>query len=337
MRAFCLSIHAQYRCRHSGACCTAGWPIPIEAERVASLRAAGVGAPTGAHATFVPAPDNPGLFRVAASAAGACVFFDKDHGRLCTIHRDAGESLMPSACRNFPRVALRDGRGMFVTLSHYCPTAARLLLSSADISIVEAPATLTLSGDVEGLDATSVLPPLLRPGMLADLEGYGAWEREAIGILNHRVRAAADALAVIRSATRDVVSWSPGTGSLAARVERAFATAAFAAPPPARPRSPLDLPTRAFLAAHLFANWAAYQTGGPSAVVDALDDVLALLQAELAERGLDRDRKSGVVRSEDIDDLFVDAIRAVDLRVRHTGDHTTSHVRTGSLSSLRRD
>ncbi|MGH9307951.1 MAG: YkgJ family cysteine cluster protein [Vicinamibacterales bacterium] len=336
MRAFCLSIHARYRCRHSGACCTAGWPIPIEAERAASLRTRGVGAHTGAQATFVPAPGNPGLLHVAASAAGACVFFDEAHGRLCTIHRDAGEAVMPSACRNFPRVALRDGRGLFVTLSHYCPTAARLLLSASEISIVEAPATMTLSGDVEGLDASGVLPPLLRPDMLADLEGYGAWERAGIGILGDRVRRAADALAVIRSATRDAVSWRPGPESLAARVERAFARADVATPPPARSRSPLDLPTKAFLAAHLIANWAAYQNGGLSAVVEALDDVLAVLQAELAERGLDREMTS-VARPEDIADRFVDAVRAVDLRVRHTTDHTTPHVRTGSLPSLRHD
>ena len=28
--AYCLSIHARYPCAHSGACCTAGWPIPVE-------------------------------------------------------------------------------------------------------------------------------------------------------------------------------------------------------------------------------------------------------------------------------------------------------------------
>ena len=27
---FALSIHADYRCRHSGACCTADWDVPVE-------------------------------------------------------------------------------------------------------------------------------------------------------------------------------------------------------------------------------------------------------------------------------------------------------------------
>ena len=31
----CLSFHATYRCRHSGDCCTARWPIPIEPDALA--------------------------------------------------------------------------------------------------------------------------------------------------------------------------------------------------------------------------------------------------------------------------------------------------------------
>ena len=336
MRAFCLSIHAQYRCRHSGACCTAGWPIPVERERVAMLRAVGVTPHAGAPATFVPSPGNAALLTIARSGTGACLFFDEDHGRLCTIHRDAGEALMPTACRNFPRVALRDGRGLFVTLSHHCPTAARLLLAASHISIVEAPPMLTLCGEVDGLDATAVLPPLLRPGMLTDLEGYGAWEREGIGILNHRGRSAVDALAVIRSATRAVVDWRPGAESLAARVQHAFARAAFEAPRSVPVPSPLARPTKAFLAAHLFASWAAYQHGGLSAVVDAVDEVLAMVRAQLGDRDVDREWTS-LTQAEDAGDRFVAAVRAVDLRLRHTGDHTTPHVRTGSLPALRHD
>ena len=43
----------------------------------------------------------------------------------------------------------------------------------------QAPPGLALDGALEGLDATAVLPPLLRPNLLTDLEGYGAWERRA--------------------------------------------------------------------------------------------------------------------------------------------------------------
>jgi len=30
MAVFALSIHADYRCRHSGACCSADWDVPVE-------------------------------------------------------------------------------------------------------------------------------------------------------------------------------------------------------------------------------------------------------------------------------------------------------------------
>ena len=43
-RIYSLSIHADYRCGHSGACCTSGWPIPVEqptAERLAESIGAG--------------------------------------------------------------------------------------------------------------------------------------------------------------------------------------------------------------------------------------------------------------------------------------------------------
>jgi Fe-S-cluster containining protein len=335
MRAFCLSIHAKYRCRHSGACCTAGWPIPIDAGRVATLRQAGVAPHTGAHAAFVPSPRDPSVLTVATSMSGACVFFDAGHGRLCTIHRDAGEALMPSACRNFPRIALRDSRGVFVTLSHYCPTAARLLLDVGDITIVEAPPLLTLSDAVEGLDATGVLPPLLRPGMLTDLDGYGAWEREAVAVLNRRDRAAEDALAVIRQATSDVIDWRPGAETLADRVLRAFARATSAHRPTRQARRPLDRAANAFLAAHLFGNWVAYQNGGPGAVVEYLGNVLALLRVALSEYRFD-DERADSTGSDGAEEAFVSAVRSVDLRVRHTGDRTTHHVGTPSLSALRR-
>ena len=177
--AYCLSFHAAYRCERSGACCTAGWPIPIEPARVSVLQARGILARAAA---VVEENGAPAL--VVKNANGSCVFYDADHSGLCAIHRDGGPHLMPSACRNFPRVSLRDARGVFVTLSHYCPTAAGLLVDARYIAIVPAPASLSLDGDAEGLDATAVMPPLLRRGMLMDFDGYAAWEQEAIAVFD---------------------------------------------------------------------------------------------------------------------------------------------------------
>ena len=312
MRAFCLSIHAGYACAHSGACCTAGWPIRIERERLAAigLRAGAAVGPTGGLA--VGGAD----VLLGTGADGACVFFDAAGGRLCAIHRDAGEAQLPSACRNFPRVALRDGRGLFVTLSHYCPTAARLLLDAGAIAIVEAPSSLTLSGEVEGLEAADVMPPLLRPGMLADLDGYAAWERMGIAVLNERQYSPESAVAIIAAATAEACAWSPGRDTLAERVTHAFDRARDQRPQEGGEEGRLERATKAFLAAHFFASWAAYQGGGLTAVVDGLASLLARVGPARAGAA-----------------SFISAVRAADLRVRHTMEE---HVRPRPLPALRR-
>jgi hypothetical protein len=254
----------------------------------------------------------PSSLVLGETGDGACVFFEATAGRLCAIHRTVGPALLPVACRNFPRVALRDPRGLFVTLSHYCPTAARLLLSPTRLAIVAAPASLTLDGQADGLDATGVLPPLLRPGMLITLEGYTAWEQQAVGVLgdDDRDLDAADALDIVRRATAAVCVWEPGSRSLAASIEEAFAAAG--ANVGSRPRSgnrAVQRALRRFLAAHAFASWAAYQEGGLLAIVRSLENAYALVTGELAAA------RSGMNCEED---SLVAAIRATDFQLRHT-------------------
>ena len=228
---------------------------------------------------------------------GACVFFEPGRERHCAVHRLAGEDLLPSSCRHFPRVVLRDARGTFITLSCFCPTAAGMLEDDIPLAIVEAPASLALNGNLEGLDATAVLPPLLRPGVLTDYDGYSAWEHAAITVLDRDDLDARASLDVIAEATAHAQRWAPGTTTLADHVAEAFADAAA----PARDRSALESrPLRMFLAAHLFASWAAYQSGGLSRVVSAGREALALVEEELA---------GGV--------SFVDAVRATDRKLRH--------------------
>jgi Fe-S-cluster containining protein len=324
VRAFCLTIHAAYKCGHSGACCTAGWPISIEAHRVTGLRRRGLLAPGRTPAVLLEEPGEHGSgrrFTLGTTDDGACAFYDADHGRLCSIQRDGGVELMPSACRNFPRVTLRDPRGVFVTLSHFCPTAARLLLSAGRIAVVDSPPSLSLEGEVEGLDATEVLPPLLRPGMLMDLEGYSAWEREGLAVLDDRGYTARQALDIIGEATADVREWRPGRDALATRVARAFERSRTILDAPHHdPQAPFEYPTKAFLAAHLFASWAAYQGTGLTAVVQSVESALALVGNSIGD-----------------EQAFVNAVRAADLRLRHSGNDRPSHVSPGSLPALRRN
>jgi hypothetical protein len=296
MGAFCLTFHARYACAQSGACCTAGWPIPIESERLKNLVRCTAGARGGAADTPVNS--------IPIAADGACIFFDRHRGRLCAIQRDLGIEAMPTACRNFPRVSLRDPRGIFITLSHFCPTAARLLLHADDIAIVEAPPSLSLHGAVDGLDATTVMPPLLRPGMLMDFEGYTIWERAAIGVLNDRRYSARFAVDLIAQATQDASGWGPGGEPLASRIGTAFDRAR-SSPEPCQDtrQQPYEHPVKAFLAAHLFASWAGYQGGGMKSIVDAVSTALDLVGTEFSN-----------------DNDFIDAARAADLRLRHSAD-----------------
>ena len=188
MAVWCLAFHAAWLCRHSGACCRAGWSIPVEGPAFETLRRH-FGSREDAGQLFVHEGHMPegAAAIVGTRHNGACVFFDEvANERRCEIHRTLGASSLPLACRQFPRVAMQDRRGTFVTLSHFCPTAAGLLLEATSFDVVQAPPGLALDGALEGLDATAVLPPLLRPNLLTDLDGYGAWERRALGSLADR-------------------------------------------------------------------------------------------------------------------------------------------------------
>jgi hypothetical protein len=217
MPSWCLSVHAPWRCRHAGACCRTGWTIPVEGPAFEKLRVH-FDRPEERFITGGPLPEGAAAV-LAADENGTCRFHE---GQRCAIHRELGPGVMPVACQQFPRQVLRDGRGTFITLSHYCPTAAGLLLEGGPLTIVEAPLSLTLNGTVEGLDATDVLPPLLRPGLLTDLEGYGEWERQSLGVLTSDRWSADAAIEQIAAATSIVTQWEPGRVSLRETVVAAF-------------------------------------------------------------------------------------------------------------------
>ena len=121
---------------------------------------------------------------IALTPAGGCLFH-QDPG--CAIHAALGHDAIPASCQHFPRVCLIDSRGVFVTLSHFCPTAAGLLFEPQDtVTIVEGPSALPGGALPEGLDARDALPPLQSPKRLMDLADYGAWEREMVRVLTTR-------------------------------------------------------------------------------------------------------------------------------------------------------
>ena len=236
----CLSVHAHYHCRHAGACCES-WTVPAE-PRVIQLVATRAIRREGVHgALFVEStnPHDTERWNMARDADGRCVFFDRDAGRLCAIHLDAGAGALPSACRHFPRKILRDRRGTFISLSHFCPTAAAMLLALDPLRIVDAHPPLRLSEPVEGMDAADAFPPLVRPGVLSDLDGYDAWERSCVATFARADLCVQDALDLVAAATEDVRGWQPGGVPLADRVHAAFRVALpeAGADPHAQPRA----------------------------------------------------------------------------------------------------
>ena len=148
-------------------------------------------------------------------------FFERGSGvtpHRCAIHRAAGQDAKPVACRQFPRVSLQDARGISVSLSHFCPTAAELLFDPViPLEIVEGPPAFPPGDSYDGLNAIDALPPLVAPGMLMDLEAYDAWEHHMIAVLDRPSSpdAALDRLAVDVERLR---GWRPAHGPLVATI-----------------------------------------------------------------------------------------------------------------------
>ncbi len=332
-RIFSLNAHAAYACRHSGACCTAGWSIPVESRTWPLVR------------TDWLLPDD----------SGACPQYDRP-SRRCRIHRDHGETTLPESCQHFPRRALLDARGTSVALSHYCPTAAALLLDGTEpLSVVTSAVAFPPSRAYEGLDATAEWSPLLRSDVLLDASSFGQWERylvETIGrsdsepmLALHRVAATAERLRCWTVDAGTVPEWvgtqlditaSPADSALDARYvpftqPRAYATVCATVPQGLdRPALPPDVaaadcrwvepawPAHAslvnrYLGARAFASWTAYQSRGIRTQVAELYVTLTVLRVECgractaAARTLDRA-------------LLTEAVRASDLLLVHLAD-----------------
>lgn len=291
-RVFCLTVHADYQCRHAGACCQAGWPIPLEPALQSQLDRA-----QRAGRLVVP---------LREAASDACIYHERPTdgaigGGRCAIHRQLGEAYKPASCRQFPKVALLDGRGVSLTLSHYCPTAASMLFrTDVSLGVTEDAPAFPTHAEYEGLDARGVLPPLLRPAMLWDLEGYTAWEHHAVALLARDDLAPEHALRMLKEIAEAIERWAPSEGPLSGCVRTAFAHT------PSRFDGTSiwgewQRAIRNYLAARLFASWVPYRSERLVALIDDVSRAHDILLAEAARSGIS----------------LIDAIRAADLRVVH--------------------
>jgi Fe-S-cluster containining protein len=298
-----LSFHTGYACRDSGICCTSGWPIPVETERVPAIEAA-------IHARMIPirvvpwlTPELEAPGEIAGTLTvmpnGQCVFFEAGRPR-CAIH-----PVKPASCMHFPYICLVDPRGVRVNLSHYCPTAASMLFEhDGPIEIVDGPSPVPDDVAIEGLDARDSLPPAVAGRLLA-WDEFSHWEREAI------VRANVDVLQrddlrrfdEARSAVPAPWTWP------AAPPDFEAAWWSMVAPEWTRFEGAL----RRYAAAKIFASWAVYQGDGLEAAMRVAATASAVLRIECARRcieiGQPLDRQ-----------LLEEAIRQSDLLLVHYAD-----------------
>jgi hypothetical protein len=347
-----LSMHAAYACRHAGACCSAGWPIPLESFRASHLQAAiDAGRIAAPSAWLMLPPDRPpGVAGVLVHGADRRCAFRR--GQRCDIHAALGPGALPTACQHFPRIVLTDARGVSVTLSHYCPTAADLLFdTSLPLAIVNGPPPLPDGLLPEGLDAREAWPPLLTPGTLMDHESYGMFEAHMVATFDRLEPEAA--LARLDGDVEALEAWTVEDGPLVdavrattamrrSRVTRRSTTDATArtalfdcvrgaVPAPLTwPAAPADIddvwhervagrwPSHSrlvsrYLAARAFASWTAYQANALAVVVQSLRAALAVLEVETA-------RACGEARRDLDARLLREAVRQSDLLVVHYAD-----------------
>lgn len=204
---------------------------------------------------------------LALQANGHCVF----HGAGgCGVY-----AARPVSCAHFPYVCLIDQRGVHVTLSHYCPTAAAMLLEGeGPIAIVEGPSPVMGVDIPEGLDAREALPPLESPGRLMTLEALTVWERNAVAT-PWLLADGGDRRALFEHARQSVplsLSWAPAPPEVeeAWRALVAPAWPSFAAM------------AGRYLAAKAFASWALYSDEGMAAVDQSVMIARAVLETEAA-------------------------------------------------------
>jgi hypothetical protein len=304
-----LSFHAPWRCQHTGRCCSSNWPIPVTPDEATTLTTA-----IDAH-RLTPLPDDAAAMDLDAEGPillgrrqGRCVSHDRHPAGGCRIQRTLGHQALPLACRQFPRLSVRHGDDVSVTLSHYCPSVRALLNAPADtVSIVDGAPAFPAVGEYVGLNADPLVPPLLHARVALDWDTWPLIESRAVALLDEQGWAG---LTRLGDAIERLRVWTPGRSPLHDAVHAAFdmalleqapgwsryagstdltadvmaaipeawqATARAAIASGAAAPDLSDATVGRFLAAHAFANWAAYNGRGLRTWYRAIETAAGLL------------------------------------------------------------
>ena len=225
-----------------------------------------------------------------------------------------------------------------------------MLLAGGAVSIVEARPPLRLELAMEGLDARDALPPLLRPGLLCDVEGYDTWERAGLATFARTNCRYTTCLADFAAATEVIRRWKPGARTLSNCVLAVFAdksadasigwshdraiqrvarlTAGSAGDDltsiphfeeqwneraGANEIDWFDLAMKNYLAARLFGNWVAYQGQGLRSIVEWLRTCASVVRHFVWQR------LSASGRPLD-HSVFIESVRSADLLLLHVLD-----------------
>lgn len=307
---------AAYRCGHSGACCDAGWPIPVEPAPLALLRSA-------ARAGSLPHTSAPPLAGdvLGRTPEGACAFHGRGVNLGCRLERALGPDALPTSCRQFPRILLLDDRGWHQSLSAWCVTTARLIVNGLDDFLSFDHIECDPRVHVEALDARHAWPPLLRPGVLAGFAEFSAFEAR---VLDAHARAehtgaCANLLHQLLAWVDDIRAWRPGTDLIRSITDTPFGASVppaarhersnlaydliLSVPEPWQPRrwprglaaADLGGPTLTrrqaedalvrYSATRLIGSWLAYQGAGFRSVVASLVSSYVLASEALARNG----------------------------------------------------
>ncbi len=312
---FWLSIHRGYRCRDSGVCCSSGWQIPVERTRASEVARA---IETGHVSPLVTSwmTDMPGAPQDVAGAMalrsdGHCVFHrEPSRGSTgtgaCGIH-----AWRPASCEHFPYVCAIDPRGVRVTLSHYCPTAAEMLFdTNTAVEIIDGPPVFADRRLPEGMDARDALPPVTADrSRLMSWDEVTAWEREALADVVASAAAPLPPERELYDAARRAIAPSLSWPAAPDRLEEAWQ----AHVAPAWPE--LSRVAGHYLAAKLFASWSLYLGAGLPEVLRAVDVARAVLDVEAVRQCLAAGRRLDAP-------LLKEAIRRSDLLLVHYADPT---------------